>query len=175
MAYPSIAPPRERDLVLMEIFASLDLGRETVLRLNRCRVSLESIFLSDITTADGRYLEDFVFNPGDRGRSSSFKFPREVPTRDDWDHWFNFWHSYTATGNKLHVPLGNWINSTHRIWKWHYRAETDDLGAGLSEQKKALRSKKVLPGAKKRSREQKKVLPGAPEPSTFAERVIFSY
>jgi hypothetical protein len=31
MAYPSIAPPRERDLVLMEIFASLDLGRETVL------------------------------------------------------------------------------------------------------------------------------------------------
>ncbi len=85
MAYPSIAPPRERDLVLMEIFASLDLGRETVRRLNRCKVSLESIFLSDITTADGRYLEDFVFNPGDRGRSSSFKFPREVPTRDDWD------------------------------------------------------------------------------------------
>ena len=35
MAYPSIAPPRERDLVLMEIFASLDLGRETVRRLNR--------------------------------------------------------------------------------------------------------------------------------------------
>ena len=127
MAYPSIAPPRERDLVLMEIFASRDLSRETVLSLNRCRVSLESIFLSDISTADGRYLEDFVFNPGGRGRSSNFKFPREVPTRDDWDGWFNFWHSYTATGNKLHVPLGNWINSTHRIWKWHYKAATDDL------------------------------------------------
>jgi hypothetical protein len=40
------------------------------------------------------------------------------------------------------------------------------------KQKKAL-SKKALPGAKKRSREQKKVLPA--EPSTFAERVIFSY
>ena len=127
MAYPSIAPPRERDLVLMEIFASRDLGRETVLSLNRCRVSLESIFLSDISTADGRYLEDFVFDPGGRGRSSNFKFPREVPTRDDWDSWFNFWHSYTATGNKLHVPLGNWINSTHRVWKWHYKAATDDL------------------------------------------------
>ena len=48
------------------------------------------------------------------------------------------------------------------------------LPAVLSKQKKALRSKKVLPGAKKRSREQKKVLPGAPEPSTFAERVIFA-
>jgi hypothetical protein len=51
----------------MEIFTSLDLGRETVLHHNRCRVSLESIFLSDITTADGRYLEDFVFNPGEVG------------------------------------------------------------------------------------------------------------
>ena len=127
MAYPSIAPPRERDLVLMEIFASRDLGRETVLSLNRCRMSLESIFLSDISTADSRYLEDFVFDPGGRGRSSNFKFPREVPTRDDWDSWFNFWHSYTATGNKLHVPLGNWINSTHPVWKWHYKAATDDL------------------------------------------------
>ena len=127
MAYPSIAPPRERDLVLMEIFESLDLSRETVLRLNRCRVSLESIFLSDITTADGKYLEDAVFHPGGRGRSSSFKFPREVPTREDWDRWFDFWHSFTATGNKLNVPLGNWINPTHRIWKWYYRAATDKL------------------------------------------------
>ena len=49
------------------------------------------------------------------------------------------------------------------------------LHEGLSEQKKALRSKKALPGAKKRYRGQNKVLPGAPEPSTFAERDIFSY
>ena len=123
-----IAPPRERDLVLMDIFASRDLDREAVLSLNRCRVSLESIFLSDISTADGKYLEDFfVFNPGGRGQSSKFKFPCEVPTRGDWDSWFNFWHSYTATGNTLHVPLGNWTNPTHRIWKWHYNAATDDL------------------------------------------------
>jgi hypothetical protein len=43
---------------------------------------------------------------------------------------------------------------------------------GVIETKKALRSKKALPGAKKRSRGQKKVLPGAPERSTFAERAI---
>ena len=49
------------------------------------------------------------------------------------------------------------------------------LHAGLSEQKKALWSKKALPGANKRSWGQKKVLPGAPARRTFAERVIFSY
>ena len=85
MAYPSIAPPKERDQVLMEIFHSLDLSQETILSLSRCRVFLESIFLLDITTADGRYLEDFVFNPGGRDQSSSFRFPREVPTREDWN------------------------------------------------------------------------------------------
>jgi hypothetical protein len=127
MAYPSIPPPRESDQVLMELFQSLDLSRQTVFSLNQCRVFLESIFLSDITTADGRYLEDFVFRPGGRARSSSFKFPREVPSRDDWDRWFDFWYSFTTTGDKLEVPLGNWINHTHRIWKWYYRAATDNL------------------------------------------------
>jgi hypothetical protein len=41
--------------------------------------------------------------------------------------WFNFWHSFTTTGDKLKVPLGNWISPTHHIWKWYYRADTDDL------------------------------------------------
>jgi hypothetical protein len=127
MAYPSIPPPRERDQVLIELFQSLDLSRQTVLCLNRCQVSLEAIVLSDITTADGRYLEDFVFQPGGRSWSSSFKFPREAPSRDDWDQWFNFWHSFTTTGDKLEVPLGNWINHTHQIWKWYYRVAIDDL------------------------------------------------
>jgi hypothetical protein len=127
MAYPSIALPRERDQVLIEIFQSMDLSQETILSPSRCRVSLESIFLSDITTANGRYLEDFVFSPGGRDRSSSFCFPRDVPTRADWNRWFEFWHSFTTIGNKLKVPLGNWINPTHRIWKWFYREGTDDL------------------------------------------------
>jgi hypothetical protein len=127
MAYPSIALPRERDQVLMEIFHSLDLSQEIMLSLNRCRVSLESIFLLDITTAGGCYLEDFVFNPGGRDRSSSFRFPREVPKREDWNQWFDFWHSFTRTGDKLKVPLGNWINPSHRIWKWFYREDSDDL------------------------------------------------
>jgi hypothetical protein len=41
--------------------------------------------------------------------------------------WFDFWHSFTTTGDKLKIPLGNWISPTHRIWKWNYRADTDDL------------------------------------------------
>ena len=127
MSYPSIPPPRERDQVLMETILSQGLSWETMQSLNQCRLSLESIFLLDLTTADGRYLEDFIFNPGGRVWSSSFKFPCEVPTRADWNCWFNFWHDFTITGDNLKVTLGNWINPMHRIWKWYYRAAYDDL------------------------------------------------
>ena len=114
MAYPSITPPREQDQVLMEIFHSQGLSRETTRSLNRCRVSLESIFLLDLTTADSRYLEEFVFNPGGRDWSSSFRFPRKVPTREDWNQWFDFWHAFTTTVNKLKAPPSA-IGSTPHI------------------------------------------------------------
>ena len=32
-----------------------------------------------------------------------------------------------TTGDKLKVPLGNWINPTHCIWKWYYRADSNNL------------------------------------------------
>ncbi len=56
-----------------------------------------------------------------------YKFPREKPSNKDWRTWFNFWHSFSLTGDKLKVPLGNWIQPTHCIWKWYYRVQDDDL------------------------------------------------
>jgi hypothetical protein len=127
MAYLTIAFPWERDQVIVEIFLSADLGPDLLRSLGRCRVAHEAIFLFDLTTADGKYLEDFIFAPGGRGKASAFKFPREQPSWSDWDSWFDFWHHFTTTGDKLKVPLGHWISPTHRIWKWYYRADTDDL------------------------------------------------
>ena len=90
MVYPIIVIPRERDQVVMDIFFSKSLDTLTIRRFCRCRVALEVLFLSDMTTADGRYLEEFVFTPGDRERALRFKFPCEHPTCADWNLWFNF-------------------------------------------------------------------------------------
>ena len=73
--------------------------------LSGCRGMLQCIFLSDLVTDDGRYLESFVFNPGPIKRRSNYCFPRERPTKRDWDTWFNFWHNYATTGGKLKVPI----------------------------------------------------------------------
>jgi hypothetical protein len=88
---------------------------------------MKAIFLLDISTADGKYLEHFVFDPGTAAASSTYIFSREKPTRDDWATWIDFWHSYTTTGGKLKTPLGNWKNAMHRVWKWHYKEEDNNL------------------------------------------------
>ncbi len=119
--------PGERDQVIMEIFFAEDLSPEAIWSLGRCRGTLEAIFLSDITTADGRYLKKIVFGPGCKNLKSKYKFPHEKPSNKDCRTWFNFWHSFTLTGDKLKVPLGNWIHLTHCIWKWYYRAHDEDL------------------------------------------------
>jgi hypothetical protein len=127
MAYPNITFPQERDQVIMEIFLSMGLSPDSIQSLRQCGVVLEAIFLSDLTTADGKYLEDFVFAPGGRDKASTFKFPHERPTRSNWNSWFSFWHNSTTTRDTLKIPLGNWISPTHCIWKWYYRAYTDNL------------------------------------------------
>jgi hypothetical protein len=53
MQFPNITPPRERDQVIMDIIFSHPLDSTKI-----------ALFLSDITTGDGRYLEHFVFDPG---------------------------------------------------------------------------------------------------------------
>ncbi len=120
MQFPTIPPPREGDQVIMNIIFSHPFDSTIIARLNRCRVYLHALFLSDITTASGKYLEHFVFNPGGITKQSRYSFPQEQPSRQDWDRWINFWHEYTTTGSILKSPLGRWINPTHWIWQWYY-------------------------------------------------------
>jgi hypothetical protein len=126
-SFPMIPNPREQDQVIMDIFFLQDLGSDNIKSVNRCRGAMKAIFLSDLSTADSKYLKHFVFNPGLATAGSTYIFPRKKPTRADWDTWVNFWHSYTTTGGKLKMPLGNWCNTTHHVWQWYYTKEDDDL------------------------------------------------
>jgi hypothetical protein len=38
-----------------------------------------------MTTADGQYLEQFVFDPGSKVGRSKYKFPQESPAKKDWN------------------------------------------------------------------------------------------
>jgi hypothetical protein len=100
MSFPTIKLPRERDQAIMDIIFAQNLDPTDITRINRCRVHLQTIFLSEITMADGTYLKHFVFNPGRATARSRYTFSQEQPSRCDWDQWINFWHEYSSTGGE---------------------------------------------------------------------------
>ncbi len=75
MEFSTISLPWERDQVLMEIFFTEVHSPETIRSLGRCRGALEAIFLSDDTTADGRYLKKKIIDLGSKNTKLKFKFP----------------------------------------------------------------------------------------------------
>jgi hypothetical protein len=109
------------DLFLNEGYKGMDLRR-----LNRCRLALRSIFLSDIVTADGRRLEDFVMHSR-VGRDSIFSFPREHPSDKDWALWDDFWTSWCLPNGTVPTVLGEWIQRSHQKWQWFYDEDAEAL------------------------------------------------
>jgi hypothetical protein len=75
----------------MEILQAHNLTQDKIESLSRCRGKLEVIFLLNIATAAGQYLEHFAIHYVDNAmRRSTFKFPWEQPTPSDWKIWGQF-------------------------------------------------------------------------------------
>ena len=125
--YDDIPYPRGKDQLVMEVIMASMSSKAAVQSLNRCRCYLGALFLSDIATADGKHLEQFVFEQTANSVKSKYKFPREEPTRSDWTRWRTFWTNYTTAGRRLHEELGNWKYPSHRTWRWYYNKNSDDL------------------------------------------------
>ena len=67
---------------------------------------LSIIFLSDMATADGKYLEQNATDPQDCVGQSKYTFPSNEPTSRDWKAWEAFWTSYTEVGKSLYTAFG---------------------------------------------------------------------
>ena len=80
--------------------------QEQLKALARVRGFLDAIFLSDIVTADGRYIEQFAIQQGPYRTRSQFIFPKEYPNKKDWDFWITFWQSQSLNNFTLSSPMG---------------------------------------------------------------------
>ena len=84
LKYSELPLPRRGDVVVMEYATSMGLDKEDLLSMSRVKGKLNVIFLSDMTTADGKNLEQFAIDPQEQDEpQSKFTFPREVPTEQD--------------------------------------------------------------------------------------------
>ena len=80
---------RKHDIALMDFFLSLKYKPAVLRNLNSCRLYLQVIFLSDITTASGTEIEEDA-KQGKRflDRESKLKWPtQQRPSQQAWKQW----------------------------------------------------------------------------------------
>jgi hypothetical protein len=120
--------PREYDIFLMQAFASHKPPVPIMAALNRCRIFLQVITLSDICTADGKRILALV----KRGvpitsRTSQLLWPAQGnPSRGDWGIWRKCL-SFFETIGKLTQPLGSWCTPSHQKWNCFFHPPTGDV------------------------------------------------
>ena len=126
--YPTDKPPRTNDRSLMAVFLEKGKHGKELISLNRCRIAHQAIYLSCISTADGKSLDETHLSPPrTTERLSSYLFAREEPTKQDWIMWEKFWREYCNRFLELPVKLEGWVSASHRIWPWLYDVERDAL------------------------------------------------
>ena len=85
LKYEEIPLPRRGDVVITKFVMEGGLSKEDLLSMSGVKKKLGAIFLSDLVTADGKYLETFACQKEFNERpSSKYRFPREEPTDHDW-------------------------------------------------------------------------------------------
>jgi hypothetical protein len=120
--------PRENDICLMDYISQQGCTSDELLCLNRCRINLHLLLLSDIITADGLHFESsLVSNTGNTPIESSYVFPPSFPSRIDWNTWETFWTRVSGPSKSTYRSLGKWLYSTHRQWHWFYDEDCDQM------------------------------------------------
>jgi hypothetical protein len=126
--YSDIPFPRERDQLLRDMFVTAGYAKQDLIRLNKVRIRLESMFLSDITTANGRQIDPlYLIDRPNTASRSTYDWPEERPTAGDFRLWNDAIARITGPGLFLHDSLGPWTNTTHRKWDWKISWDTGDI------------------------------------------------
>ena len=108
---------RQYDRALMQVFASWNLTEKELRALNRCRLYLQVIFVSDITDLKGSKISKEAVQVV-RFRDSGYRWARQArPIKSDR----NIWRRSLLRlcyNDELITTLGRWISKSHQIWPY---------------------------------------------------------
>ena len=94
--------------------------------INCCRLHLQALFLSDITTGEGDKVTTRAMSGiQNRYRISSWVWPYQPrPLRKEWVVWQKtitlLVTNGVSTSRKLQQPLGKWTTDPHQCFIWFY-------------------------------------------------------
>lgn len=111
---------RQGDIGLMDMAMTFHLDPQQLRCINTCRLYLQVITVSDITTARGdRLLSSVMVGDRDPARSSNLLWPTVPRPPNSFWHAWRLFLEFFARGRKLMTSLGNWTNFPPCQWKWY--------------------------------------------------------
>lgn len=127
---PTVTLLSSNDSFLMQAFADADYRGSDLRSLNECRMFLKTISLSDISTADGRYITYDAYHGSQQTRIREAGWPRRPPSLP-LSHW-NLWRRALEkcflkrhTNRELRFSIGSWLPVSLESWHWFFSpAET---------------------------------------------------
>jgi hypothetical protein len=130
--------PREGDEFIMQEIIKAGYTKEELRRLNRVRVSLQVLFMSDILTASGSKICNEILTAKPRQvKRSRMLWPNEQPTPSDMELWRRAMRGICPSSSPRRGGVGRFTTQTHRIWRWFWNDAASTLhrinGEGSTE------------------------------------------
>ena len=122
---PSLVLYRQHDRHLMNRFINEGYTGKHLALLKVCREALRVNTLSEITTADGKYLEQWALKGRPQDVTNKYQWPRQpTPKKAHWVAWesalIHCFADLYSTEKKLRRPLGPWTGAAKKDWNWFY-------------------------------------------------------
>jgi hypothetical protein len=108
--------PQQGDQLIMQALLRAGYTGETLRQLNRMRISLQLLFMSDILTASGNRIDTKILLQQLPGKIYSImRWPNEQPTQSDMQLWQTILLSICPSQCKT-SSISCFLETTHRIW-----------------------------------------------------------
>ncbi len=89
-------------------------------RLNRVRVSLQLLFVSNVLTVSGNKISKGILSHQPQGEAwSTMRRPTKQPTDSDMSFWRNAMLLICPSRSSM-LGIGRFIGKTHRVWRWFW-------------------------------------------------------
>jgi len=123
---------RENDKFIMEEFVKYGYSKQKLLTLNKCRMYLNAITLTDLVNGRGNQITtDSMMGRRNDSRRSTFQWKTmNRPGYNSWLVWSTALRQVfcsTDNGHSLTVALGSWLHTKYCDWDWYFDPKKDVL------------------------------------------------
>jgi hypothetical protein len=121
MGTPKWQPQRQRDRTIMDMALTSISHIPTLISINKIRMYMKVVWISDITMADGRHLDPrYLHHQETYPVHNNFCWPlKHSCTPQDWRRWCH-WATAICGDQQMNLqsPLGHWICNSDRWIEW---------------------------------------------------------